>query len=175
MFSKNKVILIAVILLAITVALSMFLIKPKQATKTPPLPVQQNSPDSNITLSPQRISFNLEKRDKLIELMNDKPSLSSADLAVKNNILAKINNQSGYLQETDEYKIEYIKSGDLFQVELLVTEHSFAKIKAQSWFETQGFSNQAICNLPIMFYLSAEAKAQLTDKDINFNYLPEGC
>ncbi len=176
MLNKQRLIIIIVASLTIVVLLSFLFIKPKDVSKLPAPPVEQFQSDDNSTdITNQNISFDIKKRDQLVEKISNKPALSSSDQTVKRAVLAKIGNKSGYLEETPEYKTEYIKSVDLFQVEILTTDYSFAKVKATSWFKDQGFSQEGVCNLPVMFYLSAQTRSALKDKDITFNYLPEGC
>lgn len=177
MDNKNRIILITIIgvvaALAVIVILSLLILGP--AKKTPPLPpVVQYSPAPK-PKTPVIITYDDQKRDQLVDKIAGKKKLSLQDLQVKDKVLTSLNNKSGVVYNDPSYITVYLSAPDIFQVEISTTDYQRAKTDATEWFKAQGFSFDGICNLPIQFYLSAQTKFDLQNKDINFNPLPEGC
>lgn len=176
--SKKILIFIIIVLIisAVTLVgvLNSVLFGPSQKKTPSLLPVTQMSPLPT-HINPSIITYNNQKRDQLVDKIAGKKTLSSQDLDVKNKILKKFNNESTVIYKESGFMIIYLATPDIFQVEISTINYQLVKTKATEWFKTQGFSLDGICNLPVMFYLSAEVKNQLKDKDINFNPLPEGC
>jgi len=107
------------------------------------------------------------------KLVNRVP-LSPADQAAKERILAPFNGSSGIIRKTDDYVIEYVKSMDDFEIEILTTNIEDVKRVAEAYLKSQGFSNEGLCNLPVRFYLNYELREKLPSSVI-FNPLPQGC
>lgn len=175
--SKEKVILViivsSVITLAFVVILSLLILGPA-AKPAPTPPVIQASPTLNPP-TPVIISYDQQKRDQLVEKIAGKKTLSATDTQVKSKVLSSLYNSSGVVKQDPDFTVVYLKTPDLFQVEIATINYLQAKGNATNWFLSQGFSTNGICNLPIQFYLSAQIKTQLKNTDINFNPLPEGC
>lgn len=116
-------------------------------------------------------------QDKLLELIKNRRIQSNADTLAKNKVLTLLpqGKQSGILRETRAVRIDYTKSADLFQVEILTTDIKAAKDEANIWFREQGLSQEAICTLPISFYMNYEVANQIRNTDILFNPLGNGC
>lgn len=173
MLDKPKIILILIIL-AIGVAflsimwVSLFRPSPK---KTPPTPIQTAQPQPSAATRP---TVNYQS-DKLLEIVKTRPTLSTNDSQIKAKLITSLNNQSGILNQTNTYILEYVKTPNVFQIEILVTDFDKAKTDAVDWLESKGFSFEGICKLPVMFYLSKDVANQLRDQNIKFDPLPEGC
>lgn len=135
-----------------------------------PPPVITTEPANTATSS-----YGVQDLDKDYERITARQPLSSSDLAVKQKLLALLNNQSGFLQTEDTYQIEYVKTADSFMVELDSSDPDTAKAQAAGWFREQGFSIQGICNLPVVFYLSQNTMSYLRENNLKFNPVPEGC
>lgn len=171
---KNKKIIFISVGLLILMALSLIIFKPP-ADKTLPSssPIIMASPSSK----PQTpyISYDEGRRNQLVNIMKNRPKISDKDQILRNKVISQLGNKSGVIISTDSYIIKYVKTPNIFQVEILTNDYLTVKQQAAKWFEDQGFSDDGICKLPIQFFLSAEVKDNLQDSVENFNYLPEGC
>jgi hypothetical protein len=83
--------------------------------------------------------------------------------------------ESGILDETQDYRIEYVHAADLIQIEIFVSDVDHAKTEATNWFLKRGLQHQEVCSLPILFYPSFDIKNELKEKNITFTPLPPGC
>ena len=137
---------------------------PKQQTNS----MQSGSPTKAQTGDPQ---------SRLIERVKNRQPLSQSDLAAKDYILSrlKVGSKSGQLYTSETVHIEYISSADLFQAEIMTNNVEKAKLEAVQWFKDQGFSQDAICNYPVSFYLNYEIKLSLDESAETFNPLPPDC
>lgn len=113
---------------------------------------------------------------RLLDYIQHRRPLSEADMRAKTRILGTAEQAaSGIVYQNTNIAIEYVKSADLFQVEILTAEIPAAKEEAIVWFKSQGFSNEGICALPVSFYLNFDIKTQLGKAANSFNPLPESC
>jgi hypothetical protein len=105
--------------------------------------------------------------------------LSDADRAAKERILALLpaGKTSGVLFTSATFQIEYIRSADVFQVEIKTTDMGRAKQDAIAWFTDHGFSFTAICNHPVMFSLDWDTKTKLEalDRRVFFSTMAPRC
>ncbi len=129
------------------------------------------TPTSFVVKQPQVNPQNSD--NKLIDAIQNRQTLSATDSASKNSIIRSLNDQPGSPAKTDEFRIDYLPAGDLFQVEILTTDYQKAKTDATNWFLTNGFTQEGICKLPVEFYLNWNIRTQLNLT--NFNPLPDGC
>jgi hypothetical protein len=126
------------------------------------------------TVTPYSTPNDLAEKRLLLKL--EHPSiLSTNDAAVKTHILSFLNGQPGDLYHGPDVIISYLPAGKEFQGEILTTNIDLAKKEAVDWFTTQGMSKQGICDLPIMFFLGANASAQFQNPNVLFSPLPPGC
>lgn len=176
--NKEKTVLVIIIsvvaVLGFIVVMSLIIVGPSQKKVVTPPPVVLSSP-TPVSSAPVIISYDNQKRDQLVDKIAGKKVLSSQDKHIKSQVLAALDGKSGVVDSEEGYTIIYLKAPDIFQVEISTINYQIAKEKATEWFKLQGFSFSGICNLPVQFYLSAQVKYKLKDKDINFNPLPEGC
>lgn len=145
-------------------ALSPFFPTPTPLTRAS-LSTQTQPPVPYVTGSGKRLLDKIERRELL----------SPADASVKRNLIAASLNAEKFLSVTVSYRILYIPTFDIFQVELLSNEIVSAKRRATEWFTGQGLSSEGVCNLPIMFYLNSEVATAMRNTNTVFNPLPEGC
>lgn len=125
---------------------------------------------------PSPTSATLPKSDpnkKLLDYIQNRRALSNADLRAKKAILSSAAS-SGVIYQNEKISIEYVKSADLFQVEIMTIETVSAKKEAVEWFQSKGLSNEGICSLPVSFYLNFDIKIQLEEAG-SFNPLPDTC
>ena len=114
----------------------------------------------------------------LVSPVKDNEPLSQADEQAKKSLL--INsldgvNQSGIVYKSSQVQIEYVASANGFQAEILTSQIASAKTETETWFRSEGISQRGICDLPLLFYLSADVKADLPTNDSQVSLLPDGC
>jgi hypothetical protein len=134
------------------------------SSKNGPLPVITPYPTPDLSA---------EKR--LLNILEHPPVLSNNDSAVKIKILAPLNGQAGDIYHGPDVIISYLPAGNEFQGEILTTNIELAKKEAVDWLEKQGLSQEGICNLPIMFFLSADTAIHFQNQDVLSSPLPPGC
>jgi len=174
------IIILACALLIIVFLVSMYLLKatsvkqqnkiiPKVITITPTIAVATNKA--------ARVIFDPDAQNRLLLKIETRKTLSQADYQAKAQILTQLpaNQQWGQLYETPNISIEYIDSRDIFMVEIRTTAIENAKKEANVWFRVHGFSQDAICNYPVQFYLNSDIMNKLIDNDITFSPLGVGC
>ena len=104
-------------------------------------------------------------------------SISSSIMTVKSSLLMRTlhsNNQSGVVYKSPNVQIEYVATDDLFQAEILTTQITKAKQETENWFHLQGFNQEDICNLHLLFYLDSSIKQNMPANE-QINLLPDGC
>lgn len=122
------------------------------------------------------IRYDLAAEQKSRDREINRQPLSASDQAAKDDMILKIlKGNSGVLYDRPTVRIIYIKEADWFQAEILTTNIRAAKSEANIWLRNQGLSQEAICKLPVMFYLNYAVVEQFKDKNILFSPLPNGC
>lgn len=123
------------------------------------------------------VLYDYSAEDRLAKTIQTRPSLSPEDTQAKtamlNTILKGFN--SGVLYETDDIRIEYVQSANLFMGEIKTTNIVKAKAEAGTFFLNNGLSQQGICKLPLMFYLDPLVSQSLQGQNVIFSPLPNGC
>lgn len=76
------------------------------------------------------------------------------------------------LEITDNFRIVYVPTPDIFFVQITKDPAQGAKVQAQDWFVQKGLAQGDLCNLPVRFLLF---NASLKKTNPNFNPLPDGC
>lgn len=126
------------------------------------------------SLPPLIYDENAEKR--LAEKIKNPEPLSTSDTQAKSAMLNSVlNNESGVLFESPRVRLEYVKTANAFQAQILSTDILTAKAEAANWLKQQGLSDEALCRLPIMFYVDPLVVQQLNDNHIFFSPLLNGC
>lgn len=120
-------------------------------------------------------AYRTQDLEKDFKRLTERQILAEQDIAIRNRLLSSLNGASGYLAQTEKYRIEYVKSPDLFMVEILSIDAESAKADAENWFRDQGLSTQGICSLPVSFYLNSLVLRFFEENSIFFNPIPEGC
>jgi hypothetical protein len=101
--------------------------------------------------------------------------LSSTDLQVKEKLLKSLAGKSGIITTEAGFQIEYVKSADSFMVEVTQKDPELGKKEAEKYFLDVGLSQEGICTLPVVFYLSSSLQKELLDSGKMFNPVPTGC
>lgn len=170
---------LVVLMLLILLVKAFFTSSNKQpsASPLPALsPIPSTQPFSN-TISPAQTgrAVSPDALVKDVERIKSKKELSATDLAVRKKMLDSLSNKSGILNETSDFRADYTKAADEFMVEILSQNFDAAKKGAVEWFRLQGLSNEGICNLPVVFYLSPQSDLFLRGSNLQFNPVPEEC
>lgn len=113
--------------------------------------------------------------EKLIQKVKNRITLSQTDLDTKKKVVFSLGGKSGILYSSPSFTVEYLKSPDIFQVEILNENIQQSKQQATTWFKSQGFTQEGICNLPVMFYINWDTANKLRGSNTEFNPLAEGC
>lgn len=96
-------------------------------------------------------------------------NLSSKEFSARNNILSLLP------YTTPAVTISYNPTADIFQIEILIPDIDTAKDEAVHWLKKQGFSQQTICDYPVLFYVNTAVSEKLRPQNITFSPLPPGC
>lgn len=120
------------------------------------------------------VAYNQQGAKSILNKIEKKQYLSPTDSTIKNRLIAATNSE-GVVYKTNDFRVDYVKAADEFQVEILTTDTANAKKLANEWLRSKGLSQQGICNLPILFYLNFDIANQLRGKGIEFNPTPDGC
>lgn len=156
------------LLIIIIIVISVFLAR-KSLIKQPAV---NQSPEANtIQANGGPLTYDQEKTKRKNELLKNRAPLSTSDQISKEEEIKTPNP----LKTTDMYKIEYLPSLDEFQVELTTIRINTAKADAVAWFKSQGFSDEAICKLPVVFTIDNRDAESLRGMNIIFNPLAPGC
>lgn len=163
-----------IILLSILLAFSPQPSLP-QASPTPQLSVAPSAVISEISQTKPAVPYSQKQTDKLLQKIANRTPLSENDVKVKQTIIAGMNQNSESVFVAPQFRVEYIKSPDVFMVEILDANIDSTKKAAVDWFLQKGFSPAAVCALPITFYLSPAVASQLKNTDTIFSPLAQGC
>lgn len=176
--SKKTLFLILglVVIIIVLFLLSLFSAPDQTLTPTPSPSTFSNPrlPAEPLTSEKDK-AYRTQDLEKDFKRLTEKQTLAGQDLVIRNRLLSSLNGASGYLAQTDKYRIEYVKSPDLFMVEILSIDAENAKVDAENWFRDQGLSKQGICGLPVSFYLNSQVLRFFEENNIFFNPIPEGC
>lgn len=139
-------------------------------------PQANNLPPSQVIPSASLLpAYKPEELEKDYQRIIARKPISSDEQAVRQNIISSLNNQSGILEKTPDYKIEYVRAPNVFMVEITSMSPDIAKAAATNWFRDQGLTSEGVCNLPVVFYLSSEINDLFSQSGLQFNPIPEGC
>lgn len=173
------IIIVPLVLLVIYYSLTAFI--GQKSPKNVPGPSSLNPTAAKPTMAPDKtqtnppVKYNGNSSIKMLERLKKRIPLSVKDEATKQRIITSINGKSTILRTTATFRVEYIKSPDVFLVEVKTIDIGKGKVDARSWFISQGFTPQGACELPVVYYLNSEVASQLRDLGITFSPLADGC
>lgn len=181
-FFANKRMLILITGLT-GVIVFLFIIRILTVSKTPPVTTPTpatviSSPmaSASATLIPtQPVAYQPGGLKKDFDRISSKEVLSPEDQQIKQKIVTSLLGKSGVVETTAQFQIEYVKAADSFMVEVRGADTDQAKKAAEQYFLDQGLSQEGICSLPVVFYLSSRIQAELVSSGKTFNPVPEGC
>jgi hypothetical protein len=126
----------------------------------------------------QSIPYDKAGQDLLFERFQKRKPLSPSDEKAKEAMLTLLpaGKTSGILYESPNVIIGYVGSpADDLNVEILTADISAAKQEAIDWFVKQGLSLNALCDLPVSFYLNSDVAGSIREKNFAFNPIAEHC
>ncbi|MBA3723976.1 MAG: hypothetical protein H0W89_03740 [Candidatus Levybacteria bacterium] len=168
-------IFIVLFLILFPVGLSGF-----RAIETPTAELQMTpttSPRTVVHGQTTQTPIETDPQKKLLDYIQNRKPLSKTDSEAKTSILSMLPNgsPSGIVHKDTAFMVEYIKSADMFQVEILAGAVDGTKSEAIAWFKKQGMSEVGICSLPVSFYLNYQIANEFKKQNIPFNPLPPSC
>lgn len=170
----RKIVFILIIFFAFLLGLLFILLPSNKNSQLPKIfPTPTAYPAKTSGIGGQTISYVEGTAEKLVSKIEN-PSLTQNAQQIKDNLESTAKLNDGVLDTSPLYVMRFIFAFQLVQVEILTTDISSAKKAAVGWLESQGLDSKSICDLPVMFYLTAEVKEQITQTE-PFDYLPEGC
>ncbi len=147
---------------------------PSPTSTTPthvPLTPQGYSPPS----SNPPVVYDSQSFAKLTERLEHKATLSVSDTKLRQTIITSINKQPATLYKTANIELMYIPAVDTFEGEIDSTNITLAKQDAVVWLKKQGFSQDAICNMPVIFFLNYSVAETLRGTNTLFKPMADGC
>jgi hypothetical protein len=174
-WNKYFSIIIAGVLAAIIISILVIILGNRNTTTHGiPIPTPSYSnPGTNTTTAASPVPTAMMNKP------GNKPVLSENDTFAEDQILSFLpdGQASGIVYDSNIVRVYYDSNSDKFLAEILTEDIAGAKSEAVSWFESQGMSQQGICNSPVIFYLSPEVSQlyKIQRQTIKFNPLPDGC
>jgi hypothetical protein len=121
-------------------------------------------------------TFDQSAEERLLQRIQQRKPLTDADMQAKARILARLlGKRSAVLYDGLGMTIEYVKRPDFFLVEIKTIDLQIGKLEAVEWLESFGFSEDAICNYPVLFYPSFAISQELANSNIVINPLAPDC
>lgn len=141
--------------------------RPQTGELIPTSEVKQKNPD---------IIYSKDGTDKLIETAKTRPTpTTQSDATIRDTLVASVGEDGGVLYQSPLVKISYVKVPNDFESEILGGDIDASKTDAISWLKTKGMTEDGICKLPLFFYLSTEARAELKKTGQKFNPISDFC
>lgn len=153
--------------------LVMFLENLKTSDESfPPIPtpvIGQRSP------SPA-VNYDKEAVEKLLENVTTRPTpTEERDVQIRARFIQELEGKSGYIRQTTDYNVSYVLSPDDFEAEIKTFNVDEAKTEIINFFRESGMSEDGICKLPLVFFLSPNVSQQLRGSEVKFSPIPDFC
>lgn len=129
---------------------------------------------TNVSETRPKVKYEQGSLGKSLIKLTSRTPLSPSDTSTKQKLIDIASANSGLIDKTKLYSIEYIRAIDDIEVEILTTDIDQAKTQAVDYLKTQGLSDQGMCNLPVRFYLNYVVTKEISPSVV-FNPLPPGC
>jgi hypothetical protein len=140
---------------------------PISPTPTIIQPIVQGGPGKGI--------FDSKNFRTFLNISKNRPSLSSKDSAIRQNLIISMGNTTGILYEDNDIQIAYLKSANDFEVEIKTNDVSAAQQKAVSYFAAKGLSVDGLCKLPVFFFASPSVFQYLKSNGQTLDATPFFC
>jgi hypothetical protein len=159
----------------ISIVVIVFFNKDQNSSNTPVVPLPTKHPVFQDKVIRKNVPYNTEAQRKLSQIIRERPTLSSQGAQLRQEVIGYLNNSSGVVHQTDSYRIEYIKSPNVFMTKIKSSNIQQTKQEVSEHLISLGFIPTDICNLPLVFYLNRTVAQQLRESSIEFSPLPLGC
>ena len=177
------IIIIIFILIGVIPLLSGLFSYPSAQKKPIPLPtaipVQKTisiTTFPTLPTHPSTVAYTATNNDTTFNTRIDThPALSLSDAQAKQNLIASFAPDQDPVYMTDEFKISYIRTYDMFQVEIETTDIKKAETDVVAWFAARGISKDGVCKIPVQFYPTFSIDQQLRQQGIETPPLADGC
>ena len=117
-----------------------------------------------------------EGSKKLLNYLKTRPTPSlPSDSQTKARLIKEIPGGSTIITSNATFKIEYVEGPETFEVEIKTVEFDKAKNEAVGFLKSQGFSEEGICKLPVVFYLNYEVSLEMATGAKKLNPIPDFC
>lgn len=171
--SKKYLILLSIGFFLVTCAIIIIAVVNRSTT---PVPTLTPTPTPSQTLpTVKKIKYNISSQEKLGNYLKNRTQLSETDRQARAALITSLNNQTATVMSTSEYTLMYIKSADMFLVEIKTPSITVVKQDIAGFFKEKGISYEGMCYLPLSFYLNPSTAQTLRNSNIQFNPLPLGC
>lgn len=174
----KKTFLLIFVLGTITLVLffiGLFLLqKSNNVTQTTPSTTIYPSSTPIENVYPEKLNITPKNVEKSLDRFSNRTPLSQSDLDAKNRLVSSMGSASGTLFQTKDFRIDYVKTPDDIEVDILSKNLSSAKTDAVNWLLQQGLSVQGICNLPVNFFIDFQVKNALPAGTV-FDPNPPNC
>ena len=169
--SKEVLLLLVAGFLLLIVFVGVFLIFQQSPEKTAPVVTPTPA-----VLDKNPVEYNIPASQKAWGLVKNKPPLSTQDAQAKEKLLTdNPPNKNDVIYQTNDVTVIYTLPFDMFQATITTTDIQKAKDETASWFKSYGLSQEAICNLPLIFDIDLFTAQALKGKNVVFDPLPPGC
>lgn len=122
------------------------------------------------------VEYDGASSDKLLEIVKSRPTpIEARDKNLRAILISELGNQSGVMQNTESYRLEYVKTPDSFEAEIKTTEITKAKNEVVAYLKSRGFTEDGICKLPLMFYLNFDTAKSVKNTGEEFGQIPDFC
>ncbi len=120
--------------------------------------------------------YEKEGSKKLLNYLKTRPTPSlPSDSQTKARLIKEIPGGSTIITSNATFKIEYVEGPETFEVEIKTVEFDKAKNEAVGFLKSQGFSEEGICKLPVVFYLNYEVSLEMATGAKKLNPIPDFC
>lgn len=164
----------------LVLALASIVSNPSPVQSPLPTPRPTSQPLNNLPLgseSPNSFSkiYQEGSVEKNYERIIGRKPLSVNEQSIKSKLLQLSGGESGIIYQSETFTVEYLKSADYFMVRLNTPQITQTKKGVTAWFLEQGFSQEGVCNLPVVLYLTSDVRDYLLQNNLTFDPVPEGC
>lgn len=137
---------------------------------------QTNQPINSRNNTTQSLKIDSGGSKSLLSVVKNRPTpILSSDSTLRKKLVDSLGGNSGIIFSNENYQLEYFKSPNSFEAKIINMNTSFSKNQVVEYLKSQGFSEDGICKLPLMFTLSPEVSEYLKSTGATFSPVPEFC
>jgi hypothetical protein len=174
--------LLTLVIIMAAIPLTVFVSQQQQKTKQQAAEPLSSDLPQDYSPPKQKINIPDDKAVESLDSLSNRRPLSQDNLNVRKNLIQKLMTSSSQLQSdvegtifsNENVSIGYVGALDDFEIQILTTNIDLAKTQAEEWLQQQGLTKQAICDLPLFYYLSPDV-ADALPQDTTFDPNPLAC